>query len=278
MSSATPSWQRSLAASGPFRWFARAHGAAVRRAYERRARPLPASRPDTRCLVLAPHPDDETLGCALLVHDRVAAGATVTVVVATDGRHSHRSAVISPCELADVRRQESISACRLLGVHDVRFFDFEERSLSDRHDALVDAIANVLDEVRPNEVYVTSERDGHADHRALAGAARRAVAARAGLSLYEYPIWFWEPSSWATGSNAAAKAIGVVFGPFRHLRRVDVWQLQTDAPHALKVDAIDLYRSQVSNLTGEPGWAVLDDVFLGRFLGRQELFLTGRAP
>ena len=45
-------------------------------------------------LVLAPHPDDETIGCGATILRKVAAGTPVTVFVATDGRHSHRSAAL----------------------------------------------------------------------------------------------------------------------------------------------------------------------------------------
>src|SRR5687767_3222241 len=69
-----------------------------------------------RLLVLAPHPDDETIGCGATILRRRAAGTAVRVVVATDGRLSHRSAEVTPDELARIRAAEFREACSRLGV------------------------------------------------------------------------------------------------------------------------------------------------------------------
>ncbi|HEX2943304.1 MAG TPA: PIG-L family deacetylase, partial [Rhodopila sp.] len=41
------------------------------------------------CLILAPHPDDESLGCGGLIATAVAAGRAPLVVILTDGAGSH---------------------------------------------------------------------------------------------------------------------------------------------------------------------------------------------
>src|ERR1700761_6094021 len=41
------------------------------------------------CVVLAPHPDDETLGCAVTIMRKLAMGSRVHLLIATDGRHAH---------------------------------------------------------------------------------------------------------------------------------------------------------------------------------------------
>src|SRR5688500_7275309 len=67
-------------------------------------------------LVIAPHPDDETLGCGATILRKVAAGTKVTVLVVTDGRHSHRSPSLPPERLAALREVEMAEAVARLGL------------------------------------------------------------------------------------------------------------------------------------------------------------------
>jgi hypothetical protein len=70
-----------------------------------------------RCLVVAPHPDDETLGCGATIARKRAAGTAVLVAVVADGRYAQsRSTMISPSELASIRAAEAVAACARLGV------------------------------------------------------------------------------------------------------------------------------------------------------------------
>src|SRR3954447_5808356 len=86
-------------------------------------------------LVLAPHPDDETLGFAGLIDAYLRAGKPVQVVVITDGdaycdacrfwkSGSMNGAMCSAAELAsfaEVRRSESAAAAKILGAPNPRF-------------------------------------------------------------------------------------------------------------------------------------------------------------
>ena len=51
------------------------------------------------------------------------------------------------------------------------------------------------------------------------------------------------------------------------------WRVRTGEYAAHKAEAIAAYRSQITNLTGEPGWSYLSPAFVSVFLGRDELFL-----
>ena len=75
-----------------------------RRELQRRAVDETLGAAGRSCLVLAPHPDDETLGVGALIARKRAAGTRVRVLVVTDGRGSHVSSVLDPDALAAVRR------------------------------------------------------------------------------------------------------------------------------------------------------------------------------
>src|ERR1700744_3098512 len=69
------------------------------------------------CLVLAPHPDDESLGCGGLIAACVAAGRMPLVAILTDGVGSHpNSRTYPPDRLREVRTQEVRQAVGFLGL------------------------------------------------------------------------------------------------------------------------------------------------------------------
>ncbi len=81
---------------------------------------------DDRVLVLAPHPDDETLGCGEVIHEALARGAAVRVVFLTYGDANElsfalyrRRPVIAPhavLEMGERRHGEAVAAGRALGL------------------------------------------------------------------------------------------------------------------------------------------------------------------
>ena len=61
------------------------------------------------CLVLAPHPDDESLGCGGLIAACVAANRPPLVVVLTDGAGSHPGSVAYPPDRLRAARKRSLT-------------------------------------------------------------------------------------------------------------------------------------------------------------------------
>jgi LmbE family N-acetylglucosaminyl deacetylase len=95
-------------------------------------------------LVLAPHPDDETLGFTGLIDAYLQAGKPVTVAVVTDGdayceacRFWKSSSVAGPmcsaeelASFAEVRRSESTAAAGILGLPPPRFLGYPDTGLA----------------------------------------------------------------------------------------------------------------------------------------------------
>ena len=81
---------------------------------------------DDRILILAPHPDDEAIGCAGIIQQAVKLGAEIQVVYLTNGDHNQISFIVYEKRLTfrkgefihmgEVRRLEAINAMQLLGV------------------------------------------------------------------------------------------------------------------------------------------------------------------
>lgn len=154
-----------------------------------------------RVVVVAPHPDDEVLGCGGLLSllatrlRATAPGAStlapfVTVIGVTDGDASHPgSTAWTPLYLAAQRRLERLRGLRHLGlrvpVHGLALPDGRVRFHEQR---VVDVVSRQL---RPGDVVITTWRhDGHPDHEAAGRACAQATRA-AGATLLEMPVWTW---------------------------------------------------------------------------------------
>jgi len=247
-----------------------------RRRVLERAVDVTASSAERSCLVLAPHPDDETIGCGATIARKRAAGTPVRVVVATDGRHSHRSRVLGPDQLAAVRATEVADACAELGVEpdQLILLGHHEGTLSDDTGLLVDQIHEQISEFAPDEVLVTSGRDWHLDHQELNSAAHLAVARldeSARPTVREFPVWLWADGPWR-GPSRPRRATAAL-SPLAEARTLRVERVATAGFVEAKRRALACHRSQTSNITGEAEWPVLDQAFVESFLGASEVFL-----
>jgi LmbE family N-acetylglucosaminyl deacetylase len=195
---------------------------------------------DTSALVLAPHPDDETLGCGGVIARKVAAGTPVTVVVLTDGRDCPRDPAWTDEYLVALRQREATEATGRLGLapESLRCMGFVDGTLAGHEDQLVKTIDALVAELRPDEVYVTGAWEPHPDHAALGRAARRAVR---GARLLEYPVWLWEGTPLTPGVRAGTVLAGMA-GLLVPGRAVTV---RTGGHLAAKRAAITAYRSQL---------------------------------
>lgn len=195
-------------------------------------------------LVVAAHPDDETLGAAGLVQRAARSGARVTVVVATDGEASHPSSSgHPPAVLARTRREEVRHAVSLLDprAHLV-FLGLPDGGLREHRAELLTALDAVVDDPAPSAgpggrplVVAPWSGDGHRDHRIAAEVVAELAAAR-GLRHLGYPIWLWH---W--GSEADP--------PWERAVALSLTGEETDA----KVRAIAAHVSQTEPLSAAPG-------------------------
>jgi LmbE family N-acetylglucosaminyl deacetylase len=229
-------------------------------------------------VVIAPHPDDESIGCGATIARKRAAGADVRVVVVCDGRSSHpSSAFVTADELADLRAREVVAACRRLGVDpgSIVLLGRPDESVATDGAPVETAVLEVLDRHRPDEVYVPSPLDWHVDHRATHRAAVRALTRHAGRpSVLEYPVWYWTEGPWGrtTGPRDAARRPRSIAEPIRSPRRLRAQLVSTDGYVGQKRSAIAAHKSQTRNLTGEPSWAWLPPAWFAPFLGDWEVF------
>ena len=214
-----------------------------------------------RLVVLAAHPDDETLGAGGLIASAAALGAAVDVVVATAGEASHpESPTHTSAELARIRRVELRNAVAQLAPEAVvHVLDLPDGGLAAARSELDTALAAIIGPAAANTVLAAPWRtDGHTDHD-TAGLAAAALARTLGLPLLEYPIWLWH---WGTPADLPSD--------------LAVLPLADDAV-AAKARAMATHVSQVEPLSAAPGdEALLSQEVLAHFERRFESFVLTR--
>lgn len=142
----------------------------------RSGRPTIGLPPGRRALVLAPHPDDETLACGGTLAALVARGCAVRVLVVTDGDGAKVD--LAPDELRRRRRAEVTAACAALGADPPSFLGLPDGDVATHVPALAERIAGELTASGPDLVLLPWFGDEHPDHvsvnHALADAATTA--------------------------------------------------------------------------------------------------------
>ncbi len=214
-------------------------------------------------VVIAPHPDDESLACGGLIAAACAEGRAVRVVIVSDGTGSHpRSHAYPRARLRTLREAEARRAVAALGLapRHVEFLRLPDRFVPQDGAAARRAVARlqiVARKIDATALFVSWRHDPHCDHVAafhLAQAAKREL----GLALYEYSVW-------GAALSPAAPVTPVAAG----------FRLRIDEHRARKRRAIAAHRSQVTGLIADdPGGFRLSAADLARFSGPFETFIA----
>ncbi|HEY0260997.1 MAG TPA: bifunctional PIG-L family deacetylase/class I SAM-dependent methyltransferase [Lacisediminihabitans sp.] len=216
----------------------------------------------TRIVVVAAHPDDETLGAGGLLAECASRGLSLRVVIVTDGSASHPdSPTTTAGELATTRRAEVEAAVATLApACPVVFLDFPDGRVREHREEIADALALVLGDASASTLLVAPwTGDGHRDHRVL-GEICAEIARRDSLRLIAYPIWMWH---WASPDDVAV--------PWDRLTALPL----SPSAVAAKRRAVGLHASQTSPLSGSPGdEAMLHPGFLRNFDRETEVFVV----
>lgn len=149
-------------------------------------------------LIVAPHADDETLGCGGLIAAQVSRGAPVHVVFVSDSAAAGWSMAAERPARAQQRQAEALAALAALGVPpgQVLFLHAPDGEL-DRldlatHRRTVDTLASALNRVRPNHLFLPMLNEGSTEHDGAHWIALEALRCTSlAPHVWEYPIWAW---------------------------------------------------------------------------------------
>ena len=213
-------------------------------------------------VVLAPHADDESLGCGGIIAACCAAGVAPFVLVMTDGAGSHPNSVAYPRErLVALREAEARAAVELLGLprDRISFLGLPDTLCPLQGpglEAAAERVAAVVQSVGAGAVLATWLFDPHCDHLSAHRIGGRA-AAMSGVRHLAYPVWGWTLPDTAEVEAACGGM------------RVDV-----SAFLGVKRAAILAHRSQYAGvIVDDPGGFQMSEGFVEGFLGGFEVVL-----
>ena len=194
-----------------------------------------------RVVVVAPHPDDETLGCGGAISLLCDRNYDVRILVISDGTLSHPNSQKYPAPaLQSLREQETLTALSILGVERsaVTFLRLKDGSVPTltafnfpRAKTLCQAY---LKTALPDTIFIPWRFDPHADHRATWQLIQAAILSL-GITpqVIEYPIWDWDIQQQQKTPD---------------LVQISGWRLNIEPVLDRKCQAIAAYRSQLGQL------------------------------
>jgi LmbE family N-acetylglucosaminyl deacetylase len=200
-------------------------------------------------LVIAPHPDDETLGAGGLIARQRMRGTDVIVAAVTDGENCYPDSV----GIGEIRCLEQEGALKRLGVareHIVRL-RLPDSAVSSNEEELVDRLMPLVS----SETHVIAPWPGdfHPDHEAC-GRAAMEVARRVGACLTFYFFWTWHRGTTQLIKDLSLRSLPLDFQGLR-----------------AKTEALLHHRSQLVRESSDP---ILPELLLGPARRPYEVFLV----
>lgn len=218
-------------------------------------------------LIIAPHADDESLGCGGVIALLRKYGQTVYILLLSDGTLSHPNSQEYPAEkLRDLRENELIDAASTLGVAEehIIFCRYPDRNVpsadDERFDSAVKDISKMMNVIQPQSIFVPWRRDPHPDHQAAFQLLKATETQNA--KIYEYPIWLKELGE--SGDEPTSEESM----PFR---------LNISSVLIQKQEAISKHRSQITDLIADdPNGFRLSQEMLSQFNVPYETFFISK--
>jgi LmbE family N-acetylglucosaminyl deacetylase len=141
-------------------------------------------------LVIAPHPDDESIGCGGTICLHTNRGDKVTTVFLTSGELALKH--LSPDEAWKIREAEAEAAAAILGVSTLKFLRRPDWFVSEMIEETAAILKPILEKEDPELIYLPHEREAIPDHEASLAIVRSALS---GSELAEkthlitYEVW-----------------------------------------------------------------------------------------
>jgi LmbE family N-acetylglucosaminyl deacetylase len=231
-------------------------------------RPVRDALADRPFVVVAPHPDDESLGCGGLIADACRQGVREKVVIVSDGAGSHPNSKAYPPErLTALREVEARQAGAELGLRpeEKHFLRLPDRFVpyeGEEAERAIKVIADCVREIGAGSLFVSWRHDPHCDHEASYRIAREVQRRVGKVKLFEYVVWRHTlPPSTKVDPIRSGFRISIDHEAMEKKRR-----------------AIAAHRSQTTAvIDDDPGGFLFSQIDLDHFDGAYEFFLESDA-
>ncbi|HEY1755183.1 MAG TPA: PIG-L deacetylase family protein [Bryobacteraceae bacterium] len=151
--------------------------------------PIPIQAPfGDSMLIVAPHQDDETIGCGGALALQVRSGRAAHIIVLQDGADGYAGLGMTREAMAEMRNQESRRAAAVLGLPSPRFLNHPH--LAVEAPKAVEELAAMIAAVHADVVFIPFLLDGHPDHRTANYILAHALkTVRWNVRVLGYEVW-----------------------------------------------------------------------------------------
>jgi len=135
-----------------------------------------------KILILAPHADDESIGCGGLLLNHA---NQCDVIFLTDGRHGDKD--IEPSKMIDIRKKEFENVMEKLNVNNYRLLGIEDTKLTDNYN-----IFKTIDFDSYDYIFIPNHLDQHPDHKAVIKHIKKAYSENIindKIKIAMYEVW-----------------------------------------------------------------------------------------
>jgi N-acetylglucosamine malate deacetylase 1 len=214
-------------------------------------------------LIVAPHPDDEVLGCGGAIKKLTNKNCRLTVLIMTRGKQG----LYSDEKIENVRK-EALAAHRLLGISKSEFLDFPAPELDTVSiSCLASTIERVIRDNNIDTVFLPHRGDIHHDHRAVFNAglvASRPVNKNPVRFVFAYETL--SETEWAP--------------PFGDDQFIPTTYIDISAEITAKLDAMKCFKSQLREFPNPRSLETIESLakYRGSTIGctHAEAFITVR--
>ena len=211
-----------------------------------------------KTVIIAPHPDDEVIGCAGLIQALVERGTPPHVIILTGGEGSHRGCCdTSAEEIIAARHQLTLKAAAMLGLPEshIHCLHYPDGGVAIEHPE-TERLQTLLSELVSQSVFVPHCGEGWSDHLQAAEITKHLLKGQS-VSIYEYCVWMWYYNVWHLDFKQACV-----------LR-------MSRAQHQCKLRAMEQYVAPLAPC-GKPWSGVLPKPFLKAAEWSRELYFLKR--
>lgn len=204
-------------------------------------------------LLIAPHPDDEILGCAGLIQQALKTGKKIDVVILSGGERSHSGCCdTDKYTLIEARRGLARKAAQIIGLplERIHFFNYPDGNISYGNES-TEELKLLIGELAPEAIFVPHKGEGWNDHIEAGNIIRKLKLSE--IQLYEYCVWFWYYNVW-------------------NIDWENAYCIQmTPEQHKIKLKAMQAYITPTAPC-GKPWSGVLPEVFIKANQWNKELY------
>jgi LmbE family N-acetylglucosaminyl deacetylase len=151
------------------------------------------TNPKRNILVVAPHPDDDIIGCGGSIARYIHHGFSVMVAYLTSGEEG--SIDSTGKDVSSLREREVKAAADVLGHPDLEFLRMKDGYVQAYRQEGLTVLTRIIRQQRPSIIYFPHSREEHSDHKAAHDIVKEAARRAGGPWFAECGASPWRPDA-----------------------------------------------------------------------------------